>query len=222
MTRRPTILVDCDGVLADFVEATLDAIQDETGKRFSFKEINQFDIGRALGLEPDEVKKMVARICTESFCRDLAAFEGAREGLDALREIGNVYCVTSPFRSPFWMYERQMWLEEQMGFTKANTFHTSAKYLVRGDYLVDDKLDTLVEWEKRNPGGHGVLVKAPWNQPTADRSYSVEVAPNKFELPWRGLETAAGEPGRHQWQDIVLLIRSAEAVKQMMTTYNAL
>lgn len=224
--NRPTILVDCDGVMADFVSPVLRIVELLQGRTISFEEVTEFDIAKALKMTPAQSSAMIEQILTEGFTDSLAAFEGAREGVDKLREIGDVFCVTSPFRSPYWMHERQLWLEREMGFKKSETVHTSAKQLVRGDYLIDDKLDTLFSWESSNPGGHGVLVRAPWNGPTRNdvvvHSDGSEEVLGEQRPDWPGLKTAAKTPGKEQWSDIVLLIQSAEAVKKLLRSGCAL
>ncbi len=79
------------------------------------------------------------------------------------------------------MHEREQWLEANFGFHHKQIVHTSAKYLCKGDVLIDDKPDNLILWAAEHPDGLALL----WNQ-----SYN-----NK--------ETAAGLTRVHGWPEVL-------------------
>ena len=87
---------------------------------------------------------------------------GAEAGVRALREHVKVYAVTSHFpSSPTWVHERDHWLIEHFGFTGKEIVHTSAKYLVGGDYLLDDNPSHVAAWSNEHPDGLGLLWHIP-------------------------------------------------------------
>jgi 5'(3')-deoxyribonucleotidase len=151
------VLVDVDGVLADFVAKYLQLVHEVTGKQFTHEQVTEFDIGKALGLTPEQ-SGAVARGVLTGFASMLEPLPGAVEGLRRLREISEVYIVTSPWnKCETWMSERERWLRVHFDFPHSHVLHGSAKHLVRGDILIDDKTETWESpWNKRDPWA-GVL-----------------------------------------------------------------
>ena len=95
-TLAPTphlrILLDCDGVLADFISRMLETVARVTGRVHSPDQVTKFDFCAALGLTYDEaraVKKGIGE--TAGFCSSIRPYPDARHGVRALREIGRAH-----------------------------------------------------------------------------------------------------------------------------------
>lgn len=188
---RPRILLDVDGVLADFVSAYLDIVERVTGRRYQPHDVTSFDIGESLGLARAE-SAACKRALGNSPCvaRTLGIYPGAREGVRRLNEIADVYIVTSPWNSnPTWTHDREWWLHEHFRIPHSRIVHTSAKHLCRGDFLVDDRTETLRQWHVEHPGGIAVQWRTPHNRLDG----------------WNGISTCS-------WDELVALasVRSAE------------
>ena len=164
MKRR--FLVDVDGVLADFVSAYLDIVRAVTGRSHSPEHVTEFDIGKSLALSRDEsslVKRTLGN--SQGIARELGVYPGAREGLAALREVADVYIVTSPWNSnPTWTHDREAWLEKHFRIKHDRVIHTSAKYVCCGDVLVDDKVSAVEQWQAAHSNGIGVVWDTLHNQ----------------------------------------------------------
>jgi 5'(3')-deoxyribonucleotidase len=162
MTR--TVLLDCDGVLSDFLGAFITVATATVGRPFAAEQITEFDICKALGLVPDEAGRVYRNIQREGFAAGLDVIPGAIEGVRSLQEVADVYIVTSPWNSNrTWTYEREAWLKTHFGIPHKNVIHGSAKHLVRGDVLIDDKGSTVIEWNAAHPGKTAILWAAPYN-----------------------------------------------------------
>jgi 5'(3')-deoxyribonucleotidase len=165
---RIRVLLDCDGVLADFVGGYLGLLEDQLGIKATPEQITHFDIGASLGLSKEHSAKMKRAVGScDGFARCLAVCPGAVFGVRAIEEVADVYIVTSPFGSnPTWAHDREHWLHANFGIKSNRVVHTSAKYLVRGDFLVDDKTDALPKWMDNNPDrrGHAVQWETPHNR----------------------------------------------------------
>lgn len=161
-----TVLLDVDGVLADFVSAYLDIVHEVTGRVHSPADVTSWDINAALGIEGVQASNVKRAIgSAPQLARRLAVFDNAQTGVAALEAIANVYIVTSPWNSnPTWTHDREHWLERYFGIRSSRVIHTSAKHLVRGDFLVDDKTATLVMWWAHNPVGVPVQWQTPHNR----------------------------------------------------------
>lgn len=163
---RPIVLLDCDGVLADFVGDLLPIIHSVTGIRATREQITHFDFSASLGLSPAQsadVKRAIGGAVR--FARFLEPCPGAIEGVAALRDLADVYIVTSPWNSnPTWTHDREWWLRKHFDIPHANVLHGSAKHLVRGDVFVDDKTDAVIAWQDAHPRSVGIRWNTPHNQ----------------------------------------------------------
>jgi len=162
---KPRVLLDVDGVLADFVGGYLALLAEHTGIVATPEQITAFDIGASLGLTREQSARMKRAIGdAEHFARKLAVYPGAQEGVAALHKVAEVYIVTSPWNSNrTWTYDREQWLAEHFGIPHARVVH-SAKHLVRGDVLIDDKTETLRAWSVEHEFGKPIQWVTPHNQ----------------------------------------------------------
>lgn len=143
---KPTILVDVDGVLADFTQAALDLVYMVTGKQHKPSQITKWEVFDSI--QEPEAKKEVYRILRDrGGCTAIPPCDGAKEGLAKLREIANVVIVTSPFKgSEVWAYERELWLYAHFGIHVNDVIHAHRKERIHGDLFLDDKPKHVKDW----------------------------------------------------------------------------
>ena len=146
MTKR--VLLDCDGVLADFIGPLLDVVHEHTGRRYAREDVTEFRFAKCLDLTRAEADRVYDTLSNRAdWWRSLPVFDGAREGVARLREVADVYIVTSPWWTcATWLGQRLDWLYQHFEITGANVVATSAKHMIAGDILVDDKTETLHAW----------------------------------------------------------------------------
>lgn len=161
---KPRILVDIDGVFADFITPCLQAIYEHTGAYYEPHQVTDWDIMKSCGIDFETAKIIYKNMERKGLCLEIPAYDGAREGVERLREFADVWAVTHPFGGEHWMHERDQWLIEKMGFVKEDILHvrSSRKFAIGGTALVEDKVSTLKEWcaEQR---GVGVLFERRYN-----------------------------------------------------------
>ena len=175
------ILVDMDGVIADFDGEFLrrwrarypDKLYYPLEERTCFYVKDQY---------PDELKPLVAEILLESnFFRDMMPMEGAIEAMHEMERMGlDVFICSSPFSTyQNCVLEKYLWVENTLGADWVKKIIlTKDKTLVRGDYLIDDKpLITGIE-------------TPCWEQILYDRPYNREV--NKRRLTWQNWKDVLG------------------------------
>ena len=163
MATRQRILLDVDGVLADFVSSALQVIERVTGKKPVPEVHHDWDMFKPY---PKDVEDAFYReFKREGWCINLPVYPGARAGVDLLREYADVYYVTSPMsNAPYWAHERTLWLIRHFAANDRQVVHTNAKYVCVGDILVDDKIEHLQQWERHHPNGIPVLWDQPYNR----------------------------------------------------------
>jgi len=162
------VLLDCDGIMADFVGACVRELA-SVGVHVRAEDVDRYDMMSAWKLTHGARETLLAAWNRPGFCSSLAPYPGAREGVDALREIAEVYVVTTPMWSSLtWMRERTDWLESRMGIPKQRVVHTEAKHVIDGDLLVDDNDRNLCAWSEEalrryRATYQGILWSRPWN-----------------------------------------------------------
>lgn len=164
MTKKPVVLLDCDGVPSDFIGGVLEIVDDITGLSFERDDVDQFDFFQALGVSIDDGRAIKRAIAVPGFCESLQVYEGAKQGVKDLQEIADVYVVTAPWNSsPTWTYERESWLWRHFKIPHSHVIHTSAKHLVSGDAFVDDKTSAVEAWKIERPAGLAIRWETPHN-----------------------------------------------------------
>ena len=137
-----TLLIDMDGVLADF------------GKK-----VNEIDLDDTISMyfkkSPDEI---------EGVFRDLEPLKNAVKSVIKLHESGKYdlfIATTAPWNNPSSFSDKRIWIEEHFGeIFKKKMFITHRKDLLIGDYLIDDRLANGAKDFK------GELIHFGWNYET--------------------------------------------------------
>jgi 5'(3')-deoxyribonucleotidase len=162
-----TALIDVDGVLAAFTPHTLTCV----GGRVKPSEIVTWEIRDYLDeKEKAELKKLWH---DPDWWLAIPVLDGAREGVEHLREIGyEVVAITAPFHScKDWEGVRRAWLKKHFDISHDHMMSVpgNKKARVHGDLLIDDKLETVEAWAHRwtsaaNAYERAFLFDASYNQ----------------------------------------------------------
>lgn len=153
------ILLDCDGVLADWTGAVARVVE-KHGEVFNHGV--WFDQQK---LPPASRNKVMSELSRAGFCYDLEALPGAIQGVKDLVAAGcDVHFVTSLWNSPTWAYDRQRWLQKHgLLDSYSRLVFAKNKWVVKGDILVDDKISNVEKWAAEWPNGIGICWAQPWN-----------------------------------------------------------
>ncbi len=162
--RELTILLDVDGVIANFLKHAIPIIERVSGKKLPVESITDWDFFQIVGKEHEAA--CWKEINVEGFYRDLHPYPGAVEGVKRLQEIATVHIVTamSYVHSKHAYYERAEWIKQHLGLSVSDITFSAHKHLMRGDVLVDDKASTIMKWARMNPAGTGVIWSHPYNE----------------------------------------------------------
>ena len=161
LRTRPRVLLDADEVLADFQGSVLGIISRVTGKPVCPSDCKQWDFFSQFLQTPEHHAEAMSEVGLPGFCASIAPLPGAQEGVARLREVADVYVVTSPFDSTPWVQERYAWLWEHFQIPRKHVVFTSSKFLVDGDMLVDDRPENVINWKIAYPDRQALLWDIP-------------------------------------------------------------
>src|SRR5574338_196722 len=191
------ILLDCDGILADFATPYLELIEQLTGFQYNTENLTNVEFLKGLDLEciDKDIRKLVYK---KGYCRNIPVYEGAKKGVKMLQEIGEVVIVTSPMvGGPYWMFERAEWLNTHFGIKKENLIFATKKECVRGDIFVDDHPNMYEKWNKEN-GPKSMICKYYGSYETIPSNENGKAF--MWERPWN--KNAKGEK-ISSWLEII-------------------
>jgi len=176
------ILVDMDGVIADFDQELLMRWRARHPDKpyVPLEERKTFYVKDSY---PEELKPLVAEILLESsFFREMLPMKGAKKALEEMREKGwEVFICTSPLSTyKNCVSEKYEWVENYLGPSWVKQIIlTKDKTVIKGDFLIDDK-----------PLITGVEASPEWEHILYDRPYNREA--NRRRITW------------DNWKDILL------------------
>ena len=156
------VLIDCDGVIANFVDAFMDWYLHHAGSVPDDFEWANWD-------SMDELPDQMAR---DAVWRDPDLFwipqpyPYAIEALEALNERHDVRIVTAV--PHIHVEARSDWFKREAPFIhrKNQMIFTNDKSLIRAGVIIDDKVGHVDDWLVKNswPDGEAFLIDRPWNQ----------------------------------------------------------
>lgn len=152
----PNILLDMDGVLANFVYAACAA----HGRPYQPETLGQYNIAKQWGITAEE---FWAPLSGEAFWGNLDPYPWANDLHKALMAIAPVTVCSAPSLDPFCTTGKLLWLKKHLGVGVPNVIFANKKDLLAmpSNILVDDsdrKVDAFTF-----AGGRAVIFPQPWN-----------------------------------------------------------
>jgi 5'(3')-deoxyribonucleotidase len=163
MNNKPVVLLDCDGVLANFDKGVIEFINSRTNSNLKESDITTYKIFDKYG-GPILEKEFYDFINEGGFCSHLEPYEEAIPAVIELQLISDLYIVTKPLWLSSWVLERTEWLSNKFNIPRNKIVYTAAKHLVNGDIFVDDNFDNIKNWKQANPNKIAVLWDMPYNK----------------------------------------------------------
>jgi hypothetical protein len=169
------ILMDVDGVVADFAGAYLHTLW----KHYNIKATPEQLIGTcfatALGFPEGMERAMFEHMQRDRASSSMMPYPAALTHVIRIRDAGhtitfvtNAMCLP-PFAGDYpmlWGEDRANWLVRMFDVGRGDIVFTGAKHLIRGDMLVEDWSKNAKAWLHENPGAKAWLVTRPWNRHT--------------------------------------------------------
>jgi 5'(3')-deoxyribonucleotidase len=162
MKNNLHILLDMDGVLADFFSNALRVLNRETGRDLTHADCNGgYQLEKVFGISKSAFWRAIES--DPNFWDELEPFEWAGELLEYLRGHGDVTISTSPSRDPNCHYQKIKWLRDRLGICADDVMLGGKKWLMaRSNHLLVDDFPKNVD-AFREHGGQALLVPSGWN-----------------------------------------------------------
>lgn len=164
------ILLDVDGVIADFVGALCELLKCN-GVALSVEDVKCWDLAELSKSWPEDDRKTLNKLITQTdgyTWHDLIQpYPGSRAFVNRLSNFGKreVLYVTSPLGVPSWHNAREDWLQQHFGAKRDQIIfaHSAAKKHVAGAMLIEDRYDTCLNWVQQDPTRKAYVLARPWN-----------------------------------------------------------
>lgn len=169
MKIKPIVLLDVDGVIANFTKFYVECAEYVGAIPYGHVEDGwhptHWNTGEALGLTRDSRAAVWNRIGHPNVGLSIQPYQGAIEGVIRLMQVADVYFPTSPiYQSPTWEYDRWHWFKRYFNeYTADRLIFTKDKTVIFGHVFVDDKPEHIRDWKKRWGSGYAVLWPQPYN-----------------------------------------------------------
>jgi 5'(3')-deoxyribonucleotidase len=138
-TKRKSIAIDMDGVIADTAQQFLNWYEMKYGVRFSKQQLQGKSELEAL---PDGAARKF--VFEPGFFRGVPVMEGAREAVMELMENFDLYIVSAAMEFPQSLSEKREWLQEHFPFISwRNIIFCGDKSVIATDYMIDDHVKNL-------------------------------------------------------------------------------
>jgi len=158
------IFYDFDGVLADTHENLLRLYNKDFDDTVSKSDITEWNL--ASFVKPEAKTKIFDYLFSEGFYDNVKPNKDFIEAAKRNIELGHTVGVATACNNNVTMISGKLaWLEKHCPFIDLkNLIIVDNKGLLKGDLLVDDKLQNLEDFVAANPLGKGLLVRMAHNQ----------------------------------------------------------
>jgi 5'-nucleotidase len=156
-TKRKSIAVDMDGVIADTAEQFITWYEMKHGVRFTKEYLN----GKS---ELEAFPNQAARkfVFEPGFFRGVPVMEGAKDAVVELMVSFDVYIVSAAMEFPQSLPEKYEWLQEHFPFVPwRNIIFCGDKSIIGTDYMIDDHVKNLDYFKGRTflfSAGHNLHI----------------------------------------------------------------
>lgn len=170
---KPVLLLDMDGVIADFHGTLLDAYNLKHQKDIKLEQCTHFEFSICLGKDiHDDMEKIYN---APGFFAGIRAFEDAKLIVPQLLDLADVEICSAPTKikdkvtgekklNAHCAFEKINWIHEKFPALSKDITLAINKFRYKADILVDDALHNQARWCKAHPQGLGLLINQPWNQ----------------------------------------------------------
>lgn len=161
---RKKVVLDVDGILADFCGAAAATMTRVSGRLVLPHHIDRWEVTDVLD---DDGHKAESKLAFQSrgFCSSIDPYPGAAEAVRSISEVADVVYATAPMhKNEHWIRERIEWLERVVGADPKSVVFTYQKHLVSGACILEDSGPNADLWASAHPSGVAMIWDRPYNR----------------------------------------------------------
>lgn len=184
------ILLDMDGITADFFGPLLHEYQRRTGESVPIERITEWDMGKNVS-HPETI---FAIFHEHGFFENLPPVPGAIEAIKRFLELGHEVVIVSAPCTPHSAAEKIKWCAKHLPFMDQKNLilcHHKYKYTISGDVIVDDNAETASRYTQENKNSIALTIAYNYNK----------ITPNPYTLRAEGTPESC-------WKQIVDVIEN--------------
>lgn len=163
------IFLDCDGVLADFVNATIIS----HNRQETLNDITHWSYFDDWDMTAEEFWEGIRG---REFWTGIKPFPWTKVFYDELKQLGTVRVATASADDPECPSGKALWLGKHLGIKPSKFITITEKHLLArsNSLLIDDNEKNVALFRER--GGHAILFPQPWNSGLGDWRTVLETA----------------------------------------------
>lgn len=170
---KPVLLLDMDGVIADFHGTLLEVYNAKHNASITLEQCTNFEFSVCLGKEIHASMESIYN--APGFFASIRETPHASVVVPKLLELAEVEVCSAPTKikdpntgekrlNASCAFEKINWIHERFPVLSKDITLAINKFRYRADILVDDALHNQAKWCKAHPYGLGILIDQPWNQ----------------------------------------------------------
>lgn len=157
------ILLDMDGITADFFGPLLEEYHRRTGECVPISQITEWDMGKNVS-HPDTIFQIFHE---HGFFENLPPVSGAIEAIKRFLDLGHEVVIVSAPCTPHSAAEKIRWCAKHLPFMDPKNLilcHHKYKYTISGDVIVDDNAETASKYVQKNQNSVALTLAYPYNK----------------------------------------------------------
>jgi 5'(3')-deoxyribonucleotidase len=181
------ILVDLDGICADFFAELWKRLSAITGNEYSTDQVMNWSLGSNFKEPGRDMVKLIDSIYeAPGFFEALQPIPGARTAIQDLQTMGHEVLIVSAPCTPASGMEKLQWCKDWLpSIGKKEVVITGAKHIFKADVLIDDSPFNVVKFKAENPTALALSIAYNHNNvPEYDGRYGSFREP---EAAWSGM-----------------------------------
>lgn len=165
--------IDCDDVIANFVQEMLKDRNEKIGTDHKYEDVVTYDLSSCLGTTPEYMTEYLRTLGTTGFFKELPQIADSRMYMNRMKLAGHdLYIITSRSCAK----DTIDWLDEQK-YSYDNVFLTPRKHEVSKalglDFMIEDNPRHIKDISEQ--GVHVIVPNHPWNALVKESEYVTKV-----------------------------------------------
>lgn len=162
---KPIILLDLDGTAVNLLAKLAELHNEAHGTHYAVWDI-QYDPDGECFLHSQEGDRVYLNtyLIQDNIFEGLQLLPGAREAVEELKTLGDLYVLTAPSKNPNSAAEKLRWIQRIIDIPRKKVILAKEKSLIRGDVFFEDWPSNIRGIRYFNPNAFIASIAYPYNE----------------------------------------------------------